>query len=153
MFIPEGKFMGPIKAAAVISEIAGRDISPDQVQHWMGSGHFRSLQVAASTGSCRVVDYEVAEKAVLWANGGKGYLPLYRGGQTFYSSRLVGAALSIGPPQVNKLARLGKLEPEPVGNRNYYSEKSLDRLLALEPWRSPSGVPPSDIIKKLYGGP
>lgn len=140
------------EAVRRIAILTGKSVTQDQWLHWIGSGHV-PVDCYYRGRTPLVRDDEVERVGRLWAQGGKGYLPLYQEGQTLLPSSLVSDLLAVTHRQVIKLCHQGKLESRPVGYRLFATQESLWRLITSEPWRLNQSLVISDpIVQELYRG-
>jgi len=142
----------PAEAVRRIGISTGENVTHDQWLHWIGSGHVR-VDCYYKGRTPLVRDDEVERVGHLWARGGKGYLPLYRGGQTLLPSSLVGDLLAVTRREVIKLCHQGKLEGQRIGYRLFVDQQSLRMLVASQPWRlNQSLIVSEPIVQEFYGG-
>lgn len=148
------EWLRPVRAVFEIEEVTGKEITVDQWEHWIGSGHLSCVKYEGRT---PLVHEEVVRRVGrLWAAGGKGYLPFYHGEETLYPTALVGDILGVTRREVGRLILGNRLEGQMVGYRKYVTRESLAHYISPDSsWRlnpDPPSIISDIIIQQIYSG-
>jgi hypothetical protein len=113
-----------IRAASEISEISGRNVTPDTVLDWCGSGHFRFIRYHRKSPVIR--DDEVRIVAQQYRDGGRKYVFIFDGSgqRVLMSLRLFIDIAGISPQEGTKLFRNCALSGMRIGRQRYVETQS-----------------------------
>jgi hypothetical protein len=116
-----------IRAASEISEISGKNITPNTVIDWSNSGHFRFVRYYRK--SLVIRDDEVRIVAQQYRDGGRKYLFIFDGSgqRVLMSLRLFIYVAGINPQEDTILFSDGALSGVKIGRRSYVETDSAAR--------------------------
>lgn len=138
-----------IRAASKISEISGKNITPDTVTDWCSSGHFRFVRYHRKSRVIR--DDEVRIVAQQYRDGGRKYLFIFDGGdqRVLMTLRSFIGVAGISPQDGTRLFSNGALSGMRIDRRSYVETGSAAKQSPkvaeyLDKLRYPGDLLPAD---------